>query len=73
MCHYFRGKINGVELAKQLYETRYTMLYLFTSIKFGKDDVPSYLTVIAKGDMKNFDKLICSKKAALELVWHSVS
>ncbi|EKD45767.1 MAG: hypothetical protein ACD_69C00148G0001 [uncultured bacterium] len=49
--------MTGVELAKQLYESGYMQLYLFSGKDFGKDEIPDYLKVITKGDLVGLSKL----------------
>lgn len=54
----FHKQINGIELAKQLNEKGYTQLYMLSGGGFKKEDVPSYLTVLPKGDLENLNKLV---------------
>jgi len=54
----FNDCMTGVELAKQLYESGYTQLYLFSGKDFGKDEIPDYLKVITKGDLVGISKLV---------------
>jgi len=53
----FNDCMTGVELAKQLYESGYMQLYLFSGKDFGKDEIPDYLKVITKGDLVGLSKL----------------
>lgn len=53
----FGGQITGFELAKQLNEAGYTQLYMLSGKTFEKGQVPSYLTMLLKGDMSDLDKL----------------
>lgn len=55
--HQFNGDMNGIELAKYLHEMGYTRLYLFSGRDFNKSDLPSYLNVISKTDVKSIYKL----------------
>jgi len=45
--------ISGIELAKKLHTRGYTNLYLISGNVFDKNDIPSYLTVVRKDDIKN--------------------
>ena len=53
----FHCQITGVELAKQLHETGFTQLYLFSGKDFEKDEIPNYLKVITKEDLIGLSKL----------------
>ena len=54
----FHCQITGVELAKQLHEAGYTQLYLFSGKDFEKNEIPSYLKIITKGDLVGLSKLV---------------
>jgi FixJ family two-component response regulator len=58
MDHDFKAKIDGIELAKQLYEAGYKKLYLLSGKTFEKGEVPNYLTVLLKGDTESLSKLV---------------
>ncbi|GHU14406.1 hypothetical protein FACS189449_11050 [Alphaproteobacteria bacterium] len=50
--------MNGLVLANQLHEKGYTKLYLLSGKQFKENEIPSYLTVIFKGDADFLEKLL---------------
>jgi FixJ family two-component response regulator len=54
----FRSQISGFELAKRLNKAGYTRLYMLSGKTFKEEEIPNYLTVLLKGDMKDLNKLI---------------
>ena len=56
--HDFKANINGIDLAKKLYECGYNNLYLFSGKNFKKSEIPDYLTIIIKTDIDAFDKIV---------------
>lgn len=54
----FRDQVDGFELAKKLHKAGYTKLYLFSGSDFVAKEIPSYLTVLRKGDMEALNKLM---------------
>lgn len=58
MDNNFQGNISGIEVAKQLHDVGYTKLYLLSGNDFEAAEIPSYLTVMLKGDMEALSKLV---------------
>lgn len=50
--------LSGIDLAKQLYEMGFTQLYLISGKDFEKDEIPNYVTVIAKTDIEDIEKIV---------------
>jgi len=51
--------ITGLETAMQLHASGYNNVYLITGKVFAAGEVPSYITLILKGDMDALNKVIC--------------
>jgi FixJ family two-component response regulator len=54
----FKSDINGIDLAEQLYEASYINLFLVSGKLSIIGKIPSYLTVLSKGDIESFNKLV---------------
>jgi FixJ family two-component response regulator/anti-sigma regulatory factor (Ser/Thr protein kinase) len=54
--NYATSKLKGLDVAKELHERGYTQLYLLSGEVFKHGDIPSYLTVIGKGNIKKLKK-----------------
>ena len=50
------NNISGIELAKQLHESGFTKLYLFSGKDFVEEEVPGYLKIILKTDIDSLCK-----------------
>ncbi|MBP9742827.1 MAG: PAS domain-containing protein [Burkholderiales bacterium] len=50
--------INGFEFAKQLHELGFTNLYMISGTAFKTDQIPAYLTVVMKTDMKKIEQIV---------------
>ena len=53
----FKGDMNGIDLAEQLHEAGYINLFLVSGKLEIIEKIPSYLTVLSKGNIEAFDKL----------------
>lgn len=49
--------IDGLKLAEKLHNAGYNKLYMISGMNFSADQLPSYLTLVDKGDMSILDKL----------------
>jgi len=54
----FKEDMNGIDLAEQLHNTGYTNLFLVSGKLEIIEKIPSYLTVLSKGNIEAFNKLI---------------
>lgn len=56
--HYANDDRQGVDIAQHLHEMGYTRLYLLTGGNLQDVDIPTYLTLILKGDLETLSSVI---------------
>lgn len=54
--NYADSWLKGIDVAKELHEQGYERLYLFSADTWHKGEIPSYLTIIDKGDVDSLEK-----------------
>lgn len=54
--NYNNSWLNGISVAEELHEKGFKRLYLLSDNEFTKEELPSYLTAIWKGDIESLEK-----------------